>query len=153
MARAAAVVVAVAVAFAVAVAVAAAPAPAAAAAGVARPASIAGSTGAGNASRTGGSYVGAALPAPDAEGTPEVVGSRGAVRAPGAPAARFAFGSCSKHDHEQPMWGAVAASQPDVWIWLGDNVYVDEKVRAAPRRAECDGGVRHRRVRAWASCG
>ena len=147
MARAAAVVV------AVAFAVAAAPAPAAAAAGVARPASIAGSAGAGNASRTGGSYVGAPLPAPDAEGTPEVVGSRGAVRAPGAPAARFAFGSCSKHDHEQPMWGAVAASQPDVWIWLGDNVYVDEKVRAAPRRAECDGGVRHRRVRAWASCG
>ncbi len=36
---------------------------------------------------------------------------------------RLAFGSCARQDLEQPIWQAVLASEPDVWIWMGDNIY------------------------------
>jgi alkaline phosphatase D len=38
---------------------------------------------------------------------------------------RIAFGSCNKHDAEQPLWQAIERLQPDVWIWTGDIVYGD----------------------------
>ncbi len=38
---------------------------------------------------------------------------------------RIAFGSCARQDLPAPIWTAVVAAQPDVWIWLGDNVYAD----------------------------
>lgn len=38
---------------------------------------------------------------------------------------RIAFGSCAKLNRPQTIWKAVNASQPDLWIWLGDNVYGD----------------------------
>ena len=38
---------------------------------------------------------------------------------------RIAFGSCSREDLEQTMWTAVLKSEPDLWIWLGDNIYGD----------------------------
>ncbi|MFN3801754.1 alkaline phosphatase D family protein [Belliella pelovolcani] len=37
----------------------------------------------------------------------------------------IAFGSCNKHDLPQPMWKPILADQPDVFVWLGDNVYGD----------------------------
>ncbi len=37
----------------------------------------------------------------------------------------IAFGSCNKHDLPQPMWKNIIANQPDLWIWLGDNIYGD----------------------------
>ncbi|MBX7125444.1 MAG: alkaline phosphatase family protein [Cyclobacteriaceae bacterium] len=37
---------------------------------------------------------------------------------------RIAFGSCSQQQNEQ-LWDAVLATQPDLWIWLGDNIYAD----------------------------
>ncbi|MEM8827395.1 MAG: alkaline phosphatase D family protein, partial [Pseudomonadota bacterium] len=39
----------------------------------------------------------------------------------------LAFGSCARYqeDAEQPIWRAVAAARPDMFLWLGDNVYVD----------------------------
>jgi len=30
------------------------------------------------------------------------------------------FGSCNKLDKPQMMWDAVAANNPNLWIWLGD---------------------------------
>jgi alkaline phosphatase D len=48
--------------------------------------------------------------------------------APAAPAAfRVAFGSCARHqlDPEQPVFHAIAASEPDLFFWLGDNIYAD----------------------------
>lgn len=37
----------------------------------------------------------------------------------------FCFGSCNKHDLPQPLWRPVINENPDVWIWLGDNIYAD----------------------------
>ena len=37
----------------------------------------------------------------------------------------IAFGSCN-HQHEaQPMWQHILENQPELWIWLGDNIYGD----------------------------
>ncbi|WP_426490787.1 alkaline phosphatase D family protein [Hymenobacter sp. 102] len=38
---------------------------------------------------------------------------------------RIAFGSCNRHDLPQPLWDDIAHDQPQVWIWLGDNIYGD----------------------------
>ncbi|RSK42353.1 alkaline phosphatase D family protein [Hymenobacter perfusus] len=38
---------------------------------------------------------------------------------------RIAFGSCNRHDLPQPLWDDIAHDQPQVWVWLGDNIYGD----------------------------
>jgi alkaline phosphatase D len=38
---------------------------------------------------------------------------------------RIAFGSCSHQDKPQPIWQEVLASDPDLFIFLGDNIYGD----------------------------
>jgi alkaline phosphatase D len=38
---------------------------------------------------------------------------------------RLAFGSCNRQDDPQPLWSAVVADNPDLWVWLGDNIYAD----------------------------
>lgn len=38
---------------------------------------------------------------------------------------RIAFGSCSHQDKPQPIWTEVLADDPDLFIFLGDNVYAD----------------------------
>lgn len=40
---------------------------------------------------------------------------------------RVAFGSCNKHNREQPLWKHIVQSNPDVWVWLGDVVYANTK--------------------------
>jgi alkaline phosphatase D len=48
--------------------------------------------------------------------------------APAGPAPfRHAYGSCARHqlDAEQPVFGAIAAAEPDIFFWLGDNIYAD----------------------------
>ena len=50
----------------------------------------------------------------------------------GAPISRIAFGSCNKppepgHHGQDELWRSVVAFQPELWIWLGDNVYADKK--------------------------
>lgn len=37
----------------------------------------------------------------------------------------IAFGSCNKHDLPQPLWQPILEEGPDLWVWLGDNVYGD----------------------------
>ncbi len=39
----------------------------------------------------------------------------------------IAFGSCNKEDQPQPMWEEILNYNPDLWIWLGDNIYGDSK--------------------------
>jgi alkaline phosphatase D len=46
---------------------------------------------------------------------------------------RIAFGSCAKEDQPQPIWDAVVASKPELWIWLGDNIYGDTEDMAVMR--------------------
>lgn len=42
---------------------------------------------------------------------------------PAGPIQRIAFGSCAKHWQPQPIWDAVIAKKPDLFIFLGDNIY------------------------------
>jgi alkaline phosphatase D len=37
----------------------------------------------------------------------------------------IAFGSCNRSDLPQPLWDEIAGDKPDLWIWLGDNIYGD----------------------------
>ncbi len=37
----------------------------------------------------------------------------------------IAFGSCNKQYLPQPIWEFVTQNKPDLWIWLGDNIYGD----------------------------
>jgi alkaline phosphatase D len=38
-----------------------------------------------------------------------------------------AFGSCAKQDKPQPIWDAVLETKPDLFVFLGDNVYGDTR--------------------------
>ena len=38
---------------------------------------------------------------------------------------RIAIGSCSRQDLPEHLWVEVNNTNPDLWIWLGDNVYAD----------------------------
>ena len=38
---------------------------------------------------------------------------------------RLAFGSCALEWRAQPIWTSILASQPDVFAFLGDNIYAD----------------------------
>lgn len=37
----------------------------------------------------------------------------------------IAFGSCNRQEEPQPLWQDIIDQQPDLWIWLGDNIYAD----------------------------
>ena len=42
-----------------------------------------------------------------------------------APLTRIAFGSCADQDQPQPIWDAILAYRPQLFIFAGDNVYGD----------------------------
>lgn len=46
---------------------------------------------------------------------------------------RIAFGSCCRIqiDAVQQIWDTVAATEPDLFLWLGDNIYADSDAEAA----------------------
>ncbi|HZY18712.1 MAG TPA: alkaline phosphatase D family protein [Ramlibacter sp.] len=53
-----------------------------------------------------------------------------------APLRRIGFGSCMDQNRPQPVWDAVLAVRPDLFLFGGDNVYVDAPPSAqAFRRA------------------
>ncbi|MDO6518344.1 alkaline phosphatase D family protein [Zobellia uliginosa] len=37
----------------------------------------------------------------------------------------LAFGSCNKQDETNFLWDDILKTQPDVWVWGGDNIYAD----------------------------
>lgn len=37
------------------------------------------------------------------------------------------FGSCAKQDRPQPIWNAVVRHPPDLFLFLGDNIYADTR--------------------------
>ena len=39
----------------------------------------------------------------------------------------IAFGSCNKGNESQSIWQDINSNNPDLWIWLGDNIYGDTK--------------------------
>ncbi len=38
---------------------------------------------------------------------------------------RISFGSCAKQDQPQPIWDTIVAGQPQIFLFLGDNIYGD----------------------------
>jgi len=46
----------------------------------------------------------------------------------------IAFGSCGKQDRPQPIWHAIVDSEPDLFIFLGDNIYADTEDMKVMRR-------------------
>lgn len=49
------------------------------------------------------------------------------VLAQGAPipVSRIAFGSCAQQDRPQPIWKAIVDANPQVFLFIGDNIYGD----------------------------
>jgi alkaline phosphatase D len=43
------------------------------------------------------------------------------------PVSRIAFGSCANQNRPQPIWGPIVASAPQLFLFLGDNIYGDTK--------------------------
>ncbi|GAK32561.1 PhoD-like phosphatase [alpha proteobacterium Q-1] len=39
---------------------------------------------------------------------------------------RIAFGSCADETRPQPFWNSIAAQNPDLFLFTGDNVYADQ---------------------------
>ena len=37
----------------------------------------------------------------------------------------LAFGSCNSQERDQPLWVPVLRNKPQLWVWLGDNIYGD----------------------------
>ena len=80
--------------------------------------------------------LGPSLPARAAEATatPSPPAGSGPRRpAPGRPPSRIAFGSCAKQDQPQPIWDAVLDADPELFVFLGDNVYGDTRDMAVLR--------------------
>ncbi len=47
---------------------------------------------------------------------------------------RIAFGSCARQDEPQPIWDHVVASRPDVFLFIGDNIYADTEDMSVMRQ-------------------
>lgn len=77
----------------------------------------------------------ATQPAPPASPTPSTPTSHPIITPLLGPAVRpwsnekplstIAFGSCARQNRPQPIWTAVNAAQPDLFLFLGDNIYGD----------------------------
>jgi alkaline phosphatase D len=37
----------------------------------------------------------------------------------------IAIGSCNRQELPQHIWNSIGSHQPDLWIWMGDNIYGD----------------------------
>lgn len=63
---------------------------------------------------------------------------------------RIAFGSCSKELLPQPIWDAVLAAKPELFVFLGDNIYGDTRdmdvLRAKYAKLAAIDGVRRLRA-------
>ncbi|MGJ8672910.1 hypothetical protein [Rubritalea sp.] len=44
---------------------------------------------------------------------------------PAGPIQGIAFGSSAKHWQPQPIWNAIIEKKPDLFTFLGDNIYAD----------------------------
>ena len=47
---------------------------------------------------------------------------------------RIAFGSCAEAAKPQPVWEPILARKPDLFMFLGDNIYADTRDMAVMKR-------------------
>jgi alkaline phosphatase D len=50
------------------------------------------------------------------------------------PLSRIAFGSCCRQDRPAPVWETIVTAKPDVFVFLGDNIYGDTEDMAVMRQ-------------------
>ncbi len=43
------------------------------------------------------------------------------------PLSRIAFGSCAKQTKPQPIWKSIVKQKPDIFLFIGDNIYGDTR--------------------------
>ncbi len=53
------------------------------------------------------------------------IGGAGATAAEPSGPTTIAFGACCDQNREQPIWDAIVAAKPDLFIFAGDNIYGD----------------------------
>ncbi len=44
---------------------------------------------------------------------------------PQEPLTTIAFGSCARSDRDQPIWDTIVAQDPQLFLFIGDNIYAD----------------------------
>lgn len=49
------------------------------------------------------------------------------------PISRIAFGSCAHQDRPQPIWKAILKENPELFVFLGDNIYADTPLKEVMR--------------------
>src|SRR5262249_9540800 len=54
-----------------------------------------------------------------------VAASGGRAADPRAPLSRIVFGSCAHQDKPQPIWKPILEARPELFLFLGDNIYAD----------------------------
>ena len=58
------------------------------------------------------------------------------------PLTRLAFGSCLDQEMPQPIWDTILAQNPDLFVFLGDNIYADtEDLKLMQARYDQQGAV------------
>jgi alkaline phosphatase D len=62
--------------------------------------------------------------------TPAAAGTAALEVSPEPSRFTLAFGSCAHQDRPQPVLDAVIAAEPDVFVYLGDNIYGDTEDKA-----------------------
>jgi alkaline phosphatase D len=62
-----------------------------------------------------------------------IVFSVAVVGADEVPLSRIAFGSCCKQDKPQPIWESIVATKPNLFLFIGDNIYGDSEDMAVLR--------------------
>ncbi len=67
----------------------------------------------------------ACAPAADDPPPPRSTGGSGADLVEARVVSRVAFGSCAREDRDQDIWSAIVDADPDLFLFAGDNVYVD----------------------------
>ncbi len=71
-------------------------------------------------------------------GTPAAAGAVADVPDPhpalGRTLSRIAFGSCAEAGKPQPVWDPILARKPDLFMFLGDNIYADTRDAAVMKR-------------------
>lgn len=54
-------------------------------------------------------------------------GISGAADDSNPPLTRIALGSCARQNKPQPIWDTIVAAKPDLFLFLGDNIYGDSQ--------------------------
>ncbi|BDS08955.1 hypothetical protein NT6N_39950 [Oceaniferula spumae] len=64
----------------------------------------------------------------------------------------FAFGSCWKSSHSQKHWQPILENKPQLWLWLGDNMYADTHDMAVMQKKYAELGATEGYRKLAASC-